>query len=192
MLRKTYDWVMGLAASRHAGVALGLVAFAEGLFFPIPPDVLLAPVVLANRDRAFRYAALTMVCSILGGSCGYAVGHFLQPLGHWLLSLTGGEHEVTRFQQAAGPWIAVVIATPIPYKITAIACGLLGVNYWLFLGVSIVVRGLRYGLEAALLKRYGSPIQAFIEKRMGLIATLVGVAAIVLIVAIRLFHQAAP
>jgi membrane protein YqaA with SNARE-associated domain len=187
MLRRTYDWVMSLAASRHAGRALGLIAFAEGLFFPIPPDVLLAPIALANRDKALRYALLTTVCSIAGGSCGYAVGHFLQPLGHWLLTLTGGEHEVAKFQQAAGPWIAVVIATPIPYKITAIACGLLNVNYWLFLGVSITVRGLRFGLEAALLKRYGSPIQTFIEQRMGLIAGLVGLALLILVAAIKLY-----
>lgn len=187
MLRKTYDWVMSLAGSRHAGAALGLLAFAEGLFFPVPPDVLLAPIALANRDKALRYAALTTVCSILGGSCGYAVGHFLQPLGHWLLTLTGGDHEVARFQQAAGPWIAVVIATPIPYKITAIACGLLGVNYWLFLGVSVAVRGARFTLEAALLKRYGPPIQTFIEERMALIAGAVGLVLLILIVAIKLY-----
>jgi membrane protein YqaA with SNARE-associated domain len=187
MLRKTYDWVMSLAASRHAALALGAVAFAEGVFFPIPVDVLLMPVALANRDRAMRYAALTTVCSILGGSTGYAVGHFLQPLGHWLLSLTGHANAMDQLKSAAGPWLAAVIATPIPYKITAITCGLLGVNFAVFLGVSVIVRGLRYGLEAALIKRYGAPIQEFIERRMGLVASGVGVVVLLLIAALKVY-----
>lgn len=188
MLRKTYDWVMSLAGSRHAGLALGFVAFIEGIFFPVPADVLLMPVALANREKALRFAALTTVCSILGGSIGYAVGHFLQPLGRWLLSLAGHADMMDRIRHAAGPWLAALIATPIPYKITAITCGLLGVSFPMFLGVSVAVRGLRYGLEAALLKRYGAPIQAFVEKRLGLIATLVGIAVVLLALALKFLH----
>jgi membrane protein YqaA with SNARE-associated domain len=187
MLRRTYDWVMGLAGSRHAGLALGGVAFIEGIFFPIPADVLLMPVALANRDKAMRYAGLTTVCSILGGSTGYAVGRFLQPIGRWLLSLTGHADAMDQIRNAAGPWLAAVIATPIPYKITAITCGLLGVSFPLFIGVSILVRGLRYGLEAALLKRYGAPIQDFVERRMGLVAAAVGLVVLLLILAIKVF-----
>lgn len=187
MLRKTYDWVMSLAASRHATLALATVAFIEGVFFPIPVDVLLMPVALANRDKAMRYAALTTVFSILGGSTGYAVGHFLQPLGRWLLALTGHADAMEQIKDAAGPWLAAVIATPIPYKITAITCGLLGVNFAMFLGVSIVVRGLRYGIEGALLKRYGAPIQQFIERRMGLVASAVALVLLLLILALKVY-----
>src|ERR1700749_5182486 len=93
MLRKTYDWVMSLAARPQAPPARALLAFCGALFFPIPPDVLLMPVVLGRRDRAMRYAGITLVCSILGGSCGYAVGSFLQPVGRWILSLTGGDFD---------------------------------------------------------------------------------------------------
>ena len=187
MLRKTYNWVMSLAASRHAGRALGVVAFIEGVFFPIPVDVLLMPVALANRDRAMRYAALTTVCSVAGGSTGYAVGHFLQPLGRWLLSLTGHADALDRIRDAAGPWLAAVVAMPIPYKITAIGCGLLSVSFPLFLGISVVVRGLRYGIEAALIKRYGAPIQEFIERRMGLVATAVGLVVVLLLVVLKVY-----
>jgi membrane protein YqaA with SNARE-associated domain len=187
MLRKTYDWVMSLAASRHAGLALGVVAFIEGVFFPIPADVLLMPVALANRDKAMRYAALTTVCSILGGSTGYAVGHFLQPLGRWLLALTGHAGAMDQLKSVAGPWLAAVIATPIPYKITAITCGLLGVSFPMFLAVSVAVRGLRYGLEAALIKRYGAPIREFIERRMGLVAAGVGLVVLLLVVALKVY-----
>lgn len=185
MLRKTYDWVMSLAGSRHAGLALGAMAFAEGLFFPIPPDVLLMPVALANRARAMRYAALTTVCSILGGSMGYAVGYFLHPVGHWLLSLTGHGDAMETFQSWYQQWGAVLIALPIPYKITAIASGFGKLDLATFLGVSVLVRGLRFSLEAVLLKAYGPPIQAFVEKRLALIASAVALAIVLLVVALK-------
>jgi membrane protein YqaA with SNARE-associated domain len=185
MLRKTYDWVMSLAGSRHAGLALAAMAFAEGLFFPIPPDVLLMPVALANRAHAMRYAALTTVCSILGGSTGYAVGFFLHPVGQWLLSLTGHGNALEIFQHWYQQWGAILIALPIPYKITAIASGLGNLGFVTFISVSILVRGLRFSLEAALLKAYGPPIQAFVERRLALIASAVAVVIVVAVVALK-------
>ncbi|MBW8811982.1 MAG: DedA family protein [Caulobacterales bacterium] len=186
MLRRTYDWVMGLAASRHAVRALALIAFAEGVFFPIPPDVLLMPVVLADRSKALRYAAITTVCSILGGSTGYAVGYFLQPVGRWILSITGGSYE--SFQAWYAQWGALLIAVPIPYKITAIASGLAHLNIWVFLGVSLLVRGLRFSLEALLLKVYGEPIRAFVERRLALVASAAAVAIVGLVMLLKFAH----
>jgi membrane protein YqaA with SNARE-associated domain len=186
MLRKTYDWVMGFAASPRAPLALGAMAFCEGLFFPIPPDVLLMPVVLGDRRRAMRYALLTTVCSIAGGSCGYAVGYFLQPLGKWLLTLTGGSYE--SFQAWYAQWGALLIAVPIPYKITAIASGLAHLDFALFIGVSVLVRGLRFSLEALLLKVYGEPIRNFVEKRLALVASAAAVAVVGLVMALKFAH----
>ncbi|HEX2817916.1 MAG TPA: DedA family protein [Phenylobacterium sp.] len=186
MLRKTYDWVMSLAERPQAPLALGVVAFCEGLFFPIPPDVLLMPVVLGDRQRALRYAVLTTVCSIAGGSCGYAVGYFLQPVGEWLLSLTGGSYE--SFHTWYGKWGALLIAVPIPYKITAIASGMAKLNFGLFIGVSVVVRGLRFGSEALLLKIYGEPIRAFVEKRLALVASAVAVLLVGLVLLLKFAH----
>lgn len=186
MLRKTYDWVMSLAAHTRAPVALGALAFCEGLFFPIPPDVLLMPVVLNRRQEAMRYAGITLVCSILGGSCGYAVGHFLQPVGRWILSLTGGDFG--KFQAWYSHWGALLIAVPIPYKLTAIASGLMSLNFGLFIAVSILVRGLRFGGEALLLKIYGEPIRAFVERRLALVASAVAVAVVGLITALKFAH----
>src|SRR5579872_3466997 len=176
MLRKTYDWVMSLAARPQAPAALGVLAFCEGLFFPIPPDVLLMPVVLGDRARALRYGAITLACSIAGGSCGYAVGHFLQPVGRWILSLTGGDF--TAFEAWYGRWGALLIAVPIPYKLTAIASGMMSLNFGLFLAVSVLVRGLRFGGEALLLKVYGEPIRAFVERRLALVASGVAVGVV--------------
>ena len=186
MLRKTYDWVMSLAARPQAPAALGVLAFCEGLFFPIPPDVLLMPVVLGNRSRAMRYAAITLVCSIAGGSCGYAVGHFLQPVGRWILSLTGGNF--AEFQAWYSHWGALLIAVPIPYKLTAIASGMMNLNLVTFLAVSVLVRGLRFGGEALLLKVYGEPIRAFVEKRLALVASAAAVAVVGLIMALKYLH----
>lgn len=188
MLRKTYDWVMGLAASRHAPRALAGIAFAEGLFFPVPPDVLLMPIVLADRERALRYAALCTACSILGGSCGYAVGFFLQSLGMWLLSLTGHGGSFADFQSWYSKWGALLIAVPIPYKITAIASGLARLNFGVFVGVSILVRGLRFSLEALLLKLYGEPIRDFVEQRLALVASAAAVALVGVVMIIKLAH----
>ena len=188
MLRKTYDWVMNLAASRHAPLALGAVAFCEGIFFPIPPDVLLMPVVLANRHRALRYAALCTVCSICGGAVGYSVGFFLQPVGEWLLSLTGHADGFASFQAWYAKWGVLLIAVPIPYKITAIASGLAKLDFRLFVGVSLLVRGLRFGLEAALLKIYGAPIQAFVERRLALVASAVAVLIVGLVMLLKFAH----
>jgi membrane protein YqaA with SNARE-associated domain len=185
MLRKTYDWVMGLAASRHAGVALGAVAFAEGVFFPIPPDVLLMPVVLANRARALRYAAICTVCSICGGAVGYGVGYLLQPLGQWLLSLTGHADGFSAFQDLYSKWGALLIAAPIPYKLTAIASGLAKLDLGVFIGVSILVRSLRFGVEALLLKIYGEPIRTFVEERLYLVASAVALALVAVVVVLK-------
>jgi membrane protein YqaA with SNARE-associated domain len=185
MLRKTYDWVMGLAASRHAPRALATIAFAEGLFFPIPPDVLLMPIVLSDRSRALRYAALCTAASILGGSTGYAVGFFLQSFGLWLLSLTGHADGFQSFQAWYAQWGPLLIAVPIPYKITAIASGIARLNFGVFIGVSILVRGLRFSLEALLLKVYGEPIRAFVEERLWLVASGLAVLVVGLIMLIK-------
>ena len=89
MLRKLYDWVFSLARHRHATRSLAVVSFAESSFFPIPPDVMLAPMVLTRPDKAWRYAAICTLASVLGGLLGYAIGFFLEPVGLWILSLLG-------------------------------------------------------------------------------------------------------
>ena len=183
MLRRTYDWMMRLAASPDAPAWLALLAFAEGVFFPIPPDVILMPLVLANRERAWRYAGICLAASVLGGSIGYTVGYFLHPVGAWLLSLTGGDP--TEFQRWYGQWGVFLLALPIPYKLTAIASGLFKLNFALFFVASIFIRGLRFFLVAALLRAYGAPIRDFVERRLALVVSGVALALIGLVVALR-------
>ena len=185
MLRRLYDWVMRLAGSRHAEVWLAALAFAEGVFFPIPPDVMLMPIVLAKRERAWRYASITVIASVLGGCTGYMVGYFLHPVGLWILSLTGHAGSAANFEQWYGQWGVFLIALPIPYKITAIASGLFKLNFLTFVSASLFIRGMRFFLVAALVRRYGPPIQAFVEKRLALVVSAVAITLIALVAALK-------
>ncbi len=186
MLRKIYDKLMQLAASPAAPAWLALVAFCEGVFFPVPPDVMLMPMVLARREHAWRNVIICLVASVLGGSTGYLIGYFLHPVGQWLISLTGGNME--SFQQAYGKWGLLLLATPVPYKLTAIASGLFRFSYPLFIGASILIRGARFTLVAVLIAIYGEPIRGFVEKRLGLVVSGVAILIVGAILALRFVH----
>jgi membrane protein YqaA with SNARE-associated domain len=189
MLRKLYDWVLGLAGSRHAPTALAAVSFAESSFFPIPPDVMLAPMVLARPERAFAYAGLCTVASVLGGLAGYAIGVFLEPLGHQILAVFGhpeGPAEFQRWFDQWGLWIILIKGlTPIPYKLVTITAGLARFDLFTFVWASIVTRGARFFLSAALLKYFGPAIRAEVERRLGLYATIGAVLLIGAVIALK-------
>ncbi|MGA0599798.1 YqaA family protein [Caulobacter sp. KR2-114] len=188
MLRRLYDWVMRLAGSKHAEAWLATLAFCEGIFFPIPPDVLLMPIVLANRDKAWRYAALTVTASVLGGCVGYSVGFFLHPVGEWILSLTGSADAAAQFEATYRKYGVILLAVPIPYKITAIASGMFSLPLFTFVAASILIRGLRFFLVAGLIRRYGPPIQAFIEQRLALVVSGVALLLIAVVLALKFVH----
>ena len=178
MFRALYDWTLRLANHRHAVPAMAAVSFAESSFFPIPPDVVLVPVVLQNRERAYRIALICTIASVLGGILGYAIGALLlDTLGAWLIRAYGmgdGIAEYTHFFQTYGVEIILIKGlTPIPFKLVTIAAGIAKFNLALFIAAAVVTRGFRFFLIAFLLKRYGEPVQAFIEKRLNLIGFLV-------------------
>ena len=189
MLRKLYDRLMVLAASKSAPAWLAAVSFAESSFFPAPPDLMLGPMILAKPEHAYRNAAICTVASVLGGIAGYAIGYFLKPVGLWLLALIGHAEALDSFQAWYAEWgLAVILMkglTPFPYKIITIASGLAEFNFAAFMAASVVTRGARFFLVAALLKRYGPPIREFVEKRLTLVTTLVALALIAIIVAVK-------
>ncbi|MDB5443662.1 MAG: DedA family protein [Phenylobacterium sp.] len=189
MLRKIYDWLMSLAASRHAAIALAAVSFAESSFFPIPPDLLLAPMVLARPQRAFAYAALCTAASVIGGLLGYAIGVFLAPVAHQILALFGhpqGQQEFQAWFARYGLWIILIKGlTPIPYKLVTITAGLARFDLFTFVWASIVTRGARFFLTATLLKYFGPAIRAEVERRIALYATIGVVALIGVVVALK-------
>lgn len=171
MLRRLYDWMLTLAGHRHALWALAAVSFIESSIFPIPPDVLLIPMILAARHRAWTLALVCTLASVAGGAAGYGIGYFLyESLGRPLLDFYGyGEkfHEFQQLYNEWGLWIVVMAGfTPFPYKVITIASGVTALDMTTFMLASLASRGARFYLEAALLKRFGSPIQTFIETNL--------------------------
>lgn len=176
MLRGLYDWTMRMAASKRAPWALAAVSFAESSFFPIPPDIMLIPMVLSDRRKAWWYATVATIASVIGGILGYAIGYYLyDAVGLPILKFYGREHALDSFMAFVQEYgvEAVIIkgATPIPYKVVTIAAGVGHMNLWAFIGASIVARAMRFYLVAGLLYFFGEPIRAFIEKRLGLVMT---------------------
>jgi len=177
VLRGLYDWTMGLAGHRHALPALAVVAFIESSLFPIPPDILIIPMVLAARPRAWRIAAVATAASVLGGLLGYAIGAGLyETVGRPVLEFYGYGAKFEEFRGAYNDWGAWIVAgagfTPFPYKVITIASGVTGLNLAVFMLASLVSRGARFFLLAALLWYFGPPVRRFIEANLPLLATL--------------------
>jgi membrane protein YqaA with SNARE-associated domain len=178
LLRSLYNWTMANAQGRHAWAALFAISFAESSFFPIAPDVMLMPMVLADRKRAFLLAAWCTLASVLGGMLGYAIGSLLyDSIGQWVIRVYGYGDKIDEFRSFYAEWGAWVIlvkgALPIPYKLITILSGFAGYNFGMFVILSTITRGLRFGAEAALLYRFGEPIREFIEKRLELAMLLI-------------------
>ena len=178
MLRSTYDWVMELASRRDAIWVLTAVAFIESSVFPIPPDVLLIPMVLAARDRAWRFAAVCTIASVLGGMLGYVIGMFLyESAGLPLLELYGYADKFDEFSSRYNEWGAWIVfiagLTPFPYKVITIASGVTELDLVVFTVASVLARGLRFFIVAALLWWLGPPVREFIEKRLGLMTIII-------------------
>lgn len=177
MLRRLYDWTMGLAARRAALTWLGVVSFLESSFFPIPPDVMLIPMVLAARERWMRIATVCTITSVIGGFFGYAIGYFLfESIGQLILQAYGlGAKfaDLRRMFDEYGAWIILIKGlTPIPYKLITISAGVFHFDLATFAICSIVTRGARFFLVAALLYWVGEPIRTFVEKRLTLVTTV--------------------
>jgi membrane protein YqaA with SNARE-associated domain len=179
-MRRLYDWIMRLAASGNAVPALAAIAFVESSFFPIPPDLLLIPMILAAPRKAWRYALVATVASVVGGYLGYAIGYFLfEALGRPILQFYGIMNRYYALQSAYtqwGMWIIILKGmTPIPYKLVTIASGALGFNPLLFGVASVISRSMRFFLVAALLYFFGEPVRDFIERRLMLVTSVFAV-----------------
>ena len=174
MLRRLYDWTLSLAQSPHALWALAIVAFVESSFFPIPPDVLMIPMIIARPSRAFLIAFVATVSSVAGGLFGYYIGaQLMDSLGDPILAFYGksesfGEMALT-FNEY-GAWAVVVAGvTFLPFKVVTIASGVTGLSLSVFIVSAIFARALRFFLVATLLYYFGAPIRDFIERRLGLV-----------------------
>ncbi len=183
MLRRLYDWTISLASTPYAVWAMAVVSFVESSFFPIPPDVLLIPLILARRDRAWYFATVATVSSVLGGFLGYAIGYYaFDSIGLPVLKFYGvmDRYDALRaLYEQWGAWIIIIKgATPIPFKLVTIASGAFHFDLATFAICALISRSIRFFLIAALLWKFGEPIRDFIERRLTLVFSL-GVAVLV-------------
>ncbi|PKU22801.1 YqaA family protein [Telmatospirillum siberiense] len=183
MLKRVYDWMMGLASHRYALWWLMAVSFIESSVFPIPPDIMLIPMVLAARGKAWRYAALATVASVAGGWLGYGIGFFLfDAIGRPIIALYHLESGFATFQSwfaENGGWVILAKGwTPIPFKLITITAGFSHLDPLVFTVASIVSRAMRFFLVAGLLYYFGEPIRDFIERRLTLVTTAFVVALV--------------
>jgi membrane protein YqaA with SNARE-associated domain len=190
MMRRLYDWMMRMAASRRAPWALALVSFIESSFFPIPPDVMLIPMILSRREQAWWYASIATVASVVGGLLGYAIGYyFYDTVGLPILKFYGREHALDSFiafvHTYGVPAVIIKGMTPIPFKVVTIAAGVAKMDLLAFIGASIIARAMRFYLVAGLLYFFGEPIREFIERRLMLVTTVFVVLLVGGFVAIR-------
>ena len=176
-LQNCYDIMLKLSASPYAMAFLFAVAFAESSFFPIPPDVMLIPMILATPNKAWRIAGLATLASVIGGYFGYAIGIFAfemiaEPILRFYNAIDQF-HEFETYYHQYGAWIVFGAGiTPFPYKIITIASGVVHLDLLVFTIASVLARGMRFFLVAWLLKKYGAPMKIFIEKHLGKLSIL--------------------
>jgi membrane protein YqaA with SNARE-associated domain len=176
MLKRLYDRVIAIAAGPNAIWALIAVAFAESSFFPLPPDILLIPMMLARPRAAWRLAAYCTLASVAGGMLGYAIGYYgFDLIGRPILEFY---HAMGRYDALKagfdrwGVWVIIIKGmTPIPYKLVTIASGVAHFDFAAFVGASIISRSIRFFLLAALLWWFGPAVRDFIEKRLMLVTS---------------------
>ncbi|HRN89145.1 YqaA family protein [Hyphomicrobium sp.] len=178
MIRRLYDWTMDLARHGRAKHALFWISFIESSFFPIPPDVMLIPMVIAERTKAMLYASIATVGSVIGGIAGYIIGYFLfEQIGQPILELYGKADKVAEFSAWFNEWsiwILIVLGglTPFPYKVLTITAGVTAMPILPFILASIAARASRFFLVAGLLYYFGPPIREFIERRLTMVTTV--------------------
>ena len=177
MIRRLYDWTMSLAASPYALWALAAVAFIESSFFPIPPDVIMIPMIIARPRQAFLIAAIATVSSVAGGLLGYYIGYGLfESIGRPIFEFYGKDVAVAEFSakfNEYGPLVVLIAGvTFLPFKVITIMSGVTAMSLPVFIASAIVARALRFFIVAALLWKFGAPIRDFIEKRLGLMFIL--------------------
>jgi len=176
-MRRLYDWTLRMADHHNALWVLALVSFAESSFFPIPPDLIMIPMIIARPSRAWLIAGVALFASVLGGLLGYAIGALaFDTIGQPILAAMGKADSMAAFNERfvdAGFWAVLGAGvTPFPYKVITIMAGWTGMPLITFIVTSILARGLRFFIVAGLLWYFGAPIRELIEKRLGLFFTI--------------------
>jgi membrane protein YqaA with SNARE-associated domain len=187
-LRRLYHWILRNAEGPYAYSVLALISFAEASFFPLIPDVVMAPMVLSNRRRAARIAFWCTAWSVIGGAFGYAIGSvFYHSIGHWLVTVLGmaGEIDALRMRFARNAWLILVLGLFTPFKLVSISSGIAAVPFPLFMMYTTITRSVRFFVVAGMLYYFGNPVRTFLERWLEYVIIGVFVLIVALIVLLR-------
>ena len=168
-LNDWYEWVKALARHKHAEPALAGISFIESSFFPIPPDLMLIPMVQADHSKAWRYAFVCSVASVLGGILGYFIGfYFFDTFAQPILEQLGKAEKVETFKTWISKYDEIAVfgagLTPFPYKVITIMSGALKINFAIFMTASVIARSLRFFLVAGIVKKFGDQAEAIMKE----------------------------
>jgi len=177
LLKSLYNWTLKKAEHKYSSWILSIVSFSESSFFPIPPDVLLIPMIIAKRTKAWTYALICTLSSVLGGIAGYAIGFFLfNSIGILIIEFYHLSNSFNSFENYYKEYgILIVLGagfTPFPFKFITIASGVFSLNIFLFILTAFVARGLRFYLLACLLFIFGEKIKILIDKYFNILVSL--------------------
>ncbi len=188
-LRKFYNKALEKSNSKKTYYTMCLISFLESSIFPLPPDLLMIPMILANKSKAFSIAWWATICSVVGGIVGYGIGYGLLHLSEWIIATYHLNVHLEHFQQQFTKWGFWIIAlkglTPIPFKLVTIASGMAHYAFWPFLLASLIARSFRFYILAFLLWKFGDKAKAFIEKRLTLVFTLIMIGLVLGIVMVK-------
>lgn len=184
------NYIWRIADTQGAAKALGIVSFIESIFFPIPPDLMLIPMCLANRSKAFRYATICLVTSILGGIIGYIIGfYFMELVGQAIVDFYHFQDEILKIEQWYNQYSAWAVAiaglTPVPYKVCTLTAGMFKISFPIFIIASTLSRGLRFFAVAGLIYLYGEKVRFFLEERFNLVVSIFALLVVLGFVAMK-------
>ena len=195
MFKKFYDKSIELASNKRSNLYLGIVSFIESSFFPIPPDVMVVPMVLAKKSSYLKIFFIATIFSVLGGIFGYLVGYLFIDLAMYVIEFYNYENKVLKLKmdlsQGSGMfiWLGTLFLagfTPLPYKVFTITSGLIGFDIIAFIIISLISRGLRFFLVSFLTFKFGEKFVSFIEQKGAVWSSVIGIIIIFLITLIYL------
>ena len=198
MLKNLFDKCVKLASSKLANYALGFISFIESFFFPVPPDLMIVPMVVAKKENYFKIFLIATIFSVLGGLVGYMLGVFFLDISMGIIEFYGYEEKVLEIQNKISSkggflfWIGVMFLagfTPLPFKLFTIASGIVGFNIVAFFFICLFTRGLRFFIVSYLTYLFGNKFRNFIDKKGALLFTVIGIFIVVITVVLYLLFR---
>ena len=188
-LKRLYNWTLDKANHKNAKWYLSIISFSESSFFPIPPDVMVIPMVISKKNDFIKIFLITTIFSVMGGMLGYLIGAFFFDFGSQIMSFYGYENKLSNIKEnlvnsdGFYAWLGILFLagfTPLPYKVFTIASGLISFNFFIFIFISLVSRGLRFFIVSYLSYKFGNLFTEFMEKHGSKWFTIIGLIIVII------------